>query len=357
MTDLLARIAPLFKVRRNDVRHAIRVSAACGATFAFMRLLNIPGGQWAVFTTVIIMQGTVGSTLNQAVERLIGTMVGAIAGSVAVYAQERSGADAALVLVILVALVAFMAASRPALRAAPVTAVIMLVAHPVGMTPAAAAVFRIGEIFLGGIVGVAATLLIFPTHAHTAVMTRLNSVLVQLEAILASHAARLTLGGADESAMDIYLTNRASLATLQTAMADAARESASRLGANRHTEATPRAIWRLRNDLVSLGRTLNQPLAVEAMITPGQTVLMAFGLFLASCRANLSGGPHPDRVAAAKAHSDFQTAVELLRGQGVMRGIPFDDLAQTFAFVFAIEALYTNLSDLTDRLQEAQEDR
>jgi hypothetical protein len=117
----------------------------------------------------------------------------------------------------------------------------MLVAHPVGMTPAAAAVFRIGEIFLGGIVGVAATLFIFPTHAHTAVMTRLNSVLVQLEAILASHAARLILGAADESAMDIYLTNRASLATLQTAMADAARESASRLGTNRHTEATPRA--------------------------------------------------------------------------------------------------------------------
>jgi hypothetical protein len=48
--------------------------------------------------------------------------------------------------------------------------------------------------------------------------------------------------------------------------------------------------------------------------------------------------------------------VETLRAQGVMRGIPFDDLAQTFAFVFAVEALYTNLSDLADRLQESLDD-
>ena len=356
MKDFKDRLAALLRIRRNDVRHAIRVSLACGATFAFMRLFNIPGGQWAVFTTVIIMQGSVGSTLNQAVERLIGTMVGAVAGSVAVYAQEKSGVDEAMLLVILVAIVAFMAASRPALRAAPVTAVIMLVAHPAGMTPAAAAVYRIGEIFLGGIVGVAATLLIFPAHAHATVMTRLNAVLVQLEAILASHAARLTLGDADTAAMDVYLASRGSLGALQTAMGEAARESATRLGANRHTEATPRTAWRVRNDLVSLGRTLNQPLSVEGMVAPGAAVLKAYGQFLAACRASLTGGARPDRVSFAKAHAAFEADVEALRATGVMRGIPYDDLSQTFAFVFAVEALYTNLSDLADRLQEAQEE-
>ena len=347
----------LTRARRGDLRHAIRVAVACAATYAIMRIFNIPGGQWAVFTTIIVIQTNIGGTIGQAVERLIGTMVGAAAGAVAVYAEETTQADTVLVLTIMVAAVAFAAASRPTLRAAPLTAVIMLVAHPLGLDPATAALYRIGEIFLGGVIGVAATLLIFPAHAHAAVVSKLSTVLSELEGVLAVHRAALAVGGAGASAVEQLVATRATLSAMQTAMGEADRENASRLGDSLHSEATLRTAWRVRNDLVALGRTLDDPLPVEGMIKAGDAVLLAYGVFLAGCRASLGkNGPRPDRVAFAKAHADFQDAVQALRAAGVMRGIPFDDLAQAFGFVFAVESLYSNLSDLADRLQEASED-
>jgi hypothetical protein len=350
------RLRLLLRARRGDLGHAIRVSVACAATFAIMRIFNIPGGQWAVFTTIIVIQTNIGGTIVQAVERLIGTMVGAAAGAAAVYAQQTSGVDVVLVLTLLVAVLAFVAASRPTLRAAPLTAVIMLVAHPLGLDPATAAAYRIGEIFLGGFIGVAATLLIFPAHAHAAVLSKLTTVLAELEAVTASHARRLSIGGADAAARDLLVASRGTLAEMQTAMGEADRENATRLGDNPHSDATLRTAWRVRNDLVSLGRTLNDPLPAEGMIAPGEALLGAYVAFLLACRTSLTGGARPDRVAFAKAHADFQDSVQALRAAGVMRGIPFDDLAQTFGFVFAVESLYSNLSDLADRLQEAHQD-
>ena len=349
------RFHQLTRARRGDFRHAIRVAVACAATYAIMRIFNIPGGQWAVFTTIIVIQTNIGGTIVQAVERLIGTMVGAAAGAAAVYAQETTQIDVVLVLTLLVAVVAFAAASRPTLRAAPLTAAIMLVAHPLGLDPATAAVYRVGEIFLGGVIGVAATLLIFPAHAHAAVVSKLATVLTELEGVLASHRRAIPAGGAEAAAMELLVATRATLSAMQTAMGEADRENASRLGDNPHSDATLRTAWRVRNDLAALGRTLNDPLPAPGMIGPGEAVLEAYGAFLAACRASLNNGPRPDRVAFAKAHVDFQDAVQALRAAGVMRGIPFDDLAQTFGFVFAVESLYGNLSDLADRLQEASD--
>jgi hypothetical protein len=89
------------------------------------------------------------------------------------------------------------------------------------------------------------------------------------------------------------------------------------------------------------------------MIAPGEAVLHAYVAFLGQCRASLTSAARPDRVAFAKAQAAFEDSVQALRAAGAMRGIPFDDLAQTFGFVFAVEALYSNLNDLADRLQEA----
>lgn len=353
MKDWIARLAAFLHAQRGDVRHAIRVAVACGATFAIMRLFNIPGGQWAVFTTIIVIQTNIGGTIKQAVERLIGTMVGAAAGAVAVYAQEATHVDVVLVLVILVAVVAFASAGRPTLRAATLTAVIMLVAHPAGLDPVTAAVYRVGEIFLGGLIGVLATTLIFPAHAHAAVTSRLATVIAELEAVAASHIRHLPIGGAQAAALPLLTATRVTLAEMQTAMGEADRETASRLGDNPHSDATLRTAWRVRNDLISLGRTLDDPLPAKGMVAPGEAALQAYVNFLAECRISLTGAARPDRVAFAKAHADFQDAVQALRAAGVMRGIPFDDLAQTFGFVFAVESLYSNLSDLADRLQEA----
>ncbi len=348
------RTALRVRSRKADFHHAIRVAVACGATFALMRLLAIPGGHWAVFTTVIVIQTSIGGTITNAVERLIGTMVGAAAGAAAIYVEHAVKLDSVLVLTALVAVVAFAAASRPTLRAAPLTAVIMLVAQTPGMEPATAALYRTGEILLGGLVGVAATLLIFPAHAHAAALTRIGLVLTQLQAVLNSHLKHIGTGGADLAATALYDGTRATMAELQSALGQAASESASRLGVSHTSEATPRALWRVRNDAVIIGRTLSEPLAVDGLVAPASAMLQACCDFMAAAKASLSAPAKPNRMAFAEAHQRFQTAVEALRAEGAMRGIPFDDLAQTFGFIFALEGLYTNLGELADRLDEAR---
>jgi hypothetical protein len=102
---------------------------------------------------------------------------------------------------------------------------------------------------------------------------------------------------------------------------------------------------------------LNEGLQVKGLLQPATAVLKGYGAFVAACRASITGGPRPDRMAFAKAHADFQAEVQALRQSGAMRGIPYDDLAQAFGFVFAVDALYSNLSDLSDRLQEDLEAR
>src|SRR5690606_16117585 len=115
------------------------------------------------------------------------------------------------------------------------TAVIMLVAHPAGLEPLTAAVYRVGEIFLGGFIGVAATALIFPAHAHAAVVARLTTVLAELEAVAGSHARHLSIGGGEAAAHPMLSATRVTLGEIQTAMGEADRENASRLGDNPHS--------------------------------------------------------------------------------------------------------------------------
>ena len=81
--------------------------------------------------------------------------------------QPRLGLPDYLALMLAVAPLAAMAAVRPRLRIAPLTAVIILLAAPADVSAPLAALERIFEIALGTGVGLAASLLIFPARAHT----------------------------------------------------------------------------------------------------------------------------------------------------------------------------------------------
>src|SRR3954469_864313 len=66
--------------RKTELRHAVRVSAAVVAAYALATLLRLPQGYWAVFTAVIIVQGSLGATITASIERFMGTVVGALVG-------------------------------------------------------------------------------------------------------------------------------------------------------------------------------------------------------------------------------------------------------------------------------------
>lgn len=51
--------------------------------YAAYKALGLPQGYWAVFTVMIVMQGSIGGTLGAATERMMGTLAGALVGGLA----------------------------------------------------------------------------------------------------------------------------------------------------------------------------------------------------------------------------------------------------------------------------------
>lgn len=339
--------------RKTEIRHAVRVSAAVGAAFALATLLRLPQGYWAVFTAVIVVQSSLGATITASVERFMGTVVGALAGAGAAYFHARWPEFGGIILCVTVALLAFLVSMRPALKVAPVTAVIMLIGTTTHMDPLIAAALRVAEITVGSVVGVAATLLIFPARAHASVVTSVQKIAGLQAHILDDHvlALRGTPGPTDYLKAQDDL--RAALAKLQAATTEADRESASKLSDRSVSEAVPRTLWRLRNDTVMVGRALREPLPAAELSPAAADMLEASAKFLRSTADLLAGGPRPDRVAFAEAHLAFQTCVEGLPEKGVTRDLEFDAAARVFGLVFAIENLFANLGDFEERIEEA----
>ncbi len=251
--------------RKTEIRHAIRVSAAVGAAFALATLLRLPQGYWAVFTAVIVVQSSLGATITASMERFMGTVVGALAGAVAAYFHAKWPEFGGVILCVTVALLSFVVSARPALKVAPVTAVIMLIGQTTRMDPLIAASLRVAEITVGSLMGVAATLLIFPARAHASVVTSVQKIAGLQAHILDSYILMLrgTPGPTDYLKAQDDL--RAALAKLQTSMTEADRENASKLSERSVSDALPRTLWRLRNDTVMVGRTLREPLPAEGL--------------------------------------------------------------------------------------------
>jgi uncharacterized membrane protein YccC len=339
--------------RKTEIRHAIRVSAAVGAAFALATLLHLPQGYWAVFTAVIVVQSSLGATITASIERFMGTVVGALAGAVAAYFHSKWPEFGGLILCVTVALLAFVVSVRPALKVAPVTAVIMLIGQTTHMDPLIAASLRVAEITVGSLVGVAATLLIFPARAHASVVTSVQKIAGLQAHILDSYVLMLrgTPGPTDYLKAQDDL--RAALAKLQTSMTEAGRENASKLSERSVSDALPRTLWRLRNDTVIVGRTLHAPLPAADLAPAAADMLEASAKFLRGTADLLAGGARPDRVAFAEVHQTFQACVEGLREKGLTRELEFDDAARVFGLVFAIENLFGNLGDFEERIEEA----
>ena len=338
--------------RKTELRHAIRVSAAVVAAYALATLLRLPQGYWAVFTAVIIVQSSLGATITASIERLMGTAVGAVVGAGAAMLHARFPEAGGPILAITAALLAFLAAVRPAFKVAPVTAVIMLIGTTTHMDPLVAAFLRVAEITVGSVVGIAATLLIFPARAHASVVENVDRVAGLLADLLEHYARKLRGGETELDARAHYDDTLKALAKLQTAMAEAERENASKLSDHSVTDALPRTLWRLRNDCAQIGRALRETLPAPGLTLQSAAMLSACAGFLRACAALLAGGPRPDRLAFSEAHLAFQTAVETLRETGGTRALAFDDAARVFGLVFAVENLFGNLGDFEERIEE-----
>src|SRR3984885_14074389 len=127
MIARIKRIAAWLKSRKVELGLGVRVTVAARGGLVVALALGLKLPLWAVLTSIIVTQMSVGRSLKATRDYLVGTLGGAIYGATVAVLIPHSGEGALLaVLVLAVAPLAFVAAINPSLNAATITAIIVL---------------------------------------------------------------------------------------------------------------------------------------------------------------------------------------------------------------------------------------
>ena len=198
----MRRIASLWTELRAQLRHhrvelglSLRVTVAALSSLALAQSAPFFASLGGI-DAVIVTQMSVGRSLKATIDYLAGTLGGAVyGGAVAVLVPHSNEISFLAVLALAVAPLALIAAIKPSLAAAPITAIIVLMVPEITHTsPMASAVDRVLEVALGGITGFFVSLVVLPSSAHGLVAERAARTLDQMAGTLGELLAGLTRG-------------------------------------------------------------------------------------------------------------------------------------------------------------------
>ena len=155
----------------RQFKHAVKTAIATVICLVLYRSWHLPKGYWAVFTAIAVMQATADtSSLESAwktsLDRLIGTMTGAIIGlsiHVLFYPDYWQLVSMVFVLIMVGVCITYV---WPSMKLAGLTAVIVLLFAGHEPMTQNYAVLRAFEILLGAVVALTVSITIFPQRMH-----------------------------------------------------------------------------------------------------------------------------------------------------------------------------------------------
>jgi uncharacterized membrane protein YccC len=236
-------------------RLVARLLIGANGAFFIAQTFGLVQPFWSVVTALVVIQASVGGTVTAGMDRLVGTVVGAIGGAL-VGLLHGVGVAPSLQLLIALVPLAMVAAIRPGYRIAPITATIVILAggdfHPFWL----GAAYRVVEISLGTVVGVLVSLLVFPMHAHRSIRKQCARALGPLADLL--EAFLTERDQVRQNRVNLLNANvRAAIAAAEKSAQEARREPGAR-----HLESGVelRALRRIHSDVIFVGRaTLDWP--------------------------------------------------------------------------------------------------
>lgn len=185
----LRKLPPFDAEKRH---HGLQLAAAVVIAYFASAILGLPEHLWAVMTALIVLRPSSGGTWDAGWDRARGTLIGALGGLLGVF-LEHHGAPPLATLLATVAVLSFASAASPALRSAPVAALIILGAGDIaGHSALQVAVVRVLQILLGVGVAMAVALASSRYRASTRFKTGSASLLQRLARqvrLAAVHAA------------------------------------------------------------------------------------------------------------------------------------------------------------------------
>jgi uncharacterized membrane protein YccC len=342
-----------------QLRLCLRVTVAALVSFVLGKSLNIPfGGLWAVLTAVVVTQMSVGGSLKATIEYLTGTLGGAVyAGAIVALVPHANEVSLLVALAIAVAPLALLAAINPNFRVGPMTAVFVVVGSSVTHAgPVESAVYRVLEVAIGGVTGLAVSLLVFPARAHILAIEAAARMLDLMAGVL----PELLIGFTQtlEEAAILQRQDRIDQAftRLATIAAEATRERMAYLASEPDTGLMLRTLLRLRHDTVMIGRAAIVPLSetLQARLgLPLARVAETAVDYLRGSSAALIARRNPPPLAAVDAAFDgYAAEITALRREGLTRDLPVDSLERLFALGFALEQLRHDFRELAQCITE-----
>jgi uncharacterized membrane protein YccC len=352
MIAFLRRIAGWLKSRKVELGLGIRVTVAAMGALSIAMAFGLKLPLWAVLTSIIVTQMSVGRSLKATRDYLLGTIGGAVYGAMVAVLIPHSGEGALLaVLVLAVAPLAFVAAINPSLNVATVTAIIVLLLPAMNHgNPLDSAIDRVLEVAIGAVTGLVVSFVVLPSRAHGQIRVLAARVLELMAAALRELLSGLTRGLDNNTLHGLQDGIGAALVGLNAIGAEAERERAARLSSGPDTGPLLRTILRLRHDLVMIGRASVVPLPAELqrrLAGPLARVSDALVDYLRKAAAALRSGTSLPAIWPVQAALEAYAAeVATVRRDGLTRGVPGDVAERFFALGFSLEQMRQNLKDL-----------
>lgn len=238
--------------RASEVRAALQMAVGATVSLYLATFLQLPHPYWSVISTIVVIQASIGGgVLTVARDRALGTVTGAFVGAAVAFVRPAGMEGLAGAIAVSTAALAFLGAGRPWLKIAPVTAAIVIAGGSGVDGPASLALDRVMEILVGSGVGVVSILALFPRHARQHFRLQARDAAGEAAALLA-----LVLKGDDQDIVEIR-KRHADLKRRLDKLDTAAKNVIDLPGPQRETAdraALARAFWRVRSDIVILGR-------------------------------------------------------------------------------------------------------
>lgn len=338
--------------RKVELGLGLRVTVAAISALAIALALGLKLPLWAVLTSVIVTQMSIGRSLKATRDYLIGTVGGALYGAAVAILVPHHGEGALLaVLVLAVAPLAFIAAINPSLSAATITAIIVLllpIMNHGDVLPSA--IDRVLEVTVGALTGLLVSFVVVPSRALHQVRASAAEALELLASALDELLSGLTRGRDNDTLHRLQDGIGAALVTLNAIGTEAERERSARLSGGPDTGPLLRTVLRLRHDLVMIGRASVVPLPSELqrrLASPLKRITDAFVDYLKAAAASLRQRAPPPAIAPVDAAlRDYAGEVTAVRSEGLTRGVPGDVAERFFALGFSLQQMRQNAKDL-----------
>ena len=222
------------------LRHALRVAITVGIAVALTRVLPLGRGYWVTLTTLIVLQPQSGATLLKVVQRVLGTIVGAVVTALLVFLLPWPPAIIVVIVLLIVACVSLLPVNYFLYSAALTPTFVLLAELSAGDWHLAG--LRVENTLIGGALALLGSWLLWPSPERARYPEMQRTALLACRDHL-REVARLWIDRSEEAARVLATARRH--AALATANAEAS------LDAMLASSVEPDAVFEARMALLS----------------------------------------------------------------------------------------------------------